>query len=122
MACFGAAVLLGTWSRSGAVAAIAGVSFWLAGFLANTAHASAKLVSTGGPLRGLVNVAYWLLPKPGDLAAVADRGLNAGAHLTLDGAPLAPDAWHLVLIVGSMVVVLALLIDLAARVLATQEG
>jgi hypothetical protein len=98
------------------------VSFWLAGFLANTAHASAKLVSTGGPLRGLVNVAYWLLPKPGDLAAVADRGLNAGAHLTLDGAPLAPDAWHLVLIVGSMVVVLALLIDLAARVLATQEG
>jgi hypothetical protein len=122
VASFGAAVLLGIWTRSGAAAALGGVALWLAGFFTNEAHTAAGQVSAGGLIRAVIDAAYWVLPKPGDVAAAADRALNAGAHLTTVGAPPAPDAWHLALIAATALAGFGLLIEIAARVLDTQEA
>jgi hypothetical protein len=78
---FAVSALLATWSRSAVIAGLGTVVVWFACWAVNFAHAT----SPGG----VVDLAYWLLPKPADLGALLFRALGAadGAAETLASAP-----------------------------------
>lgn len=107
---YSASVLLAVCTRNTVVCAMGSLLFWGICFGLNFGrHSLAALETAAKPnasgsrlTRGLVEVAYWSLPKPADLLIVMDRALDAEAHFkgfeTLEkaGATTAfPPAWSI---------------------------
>lgn len=87
---FGVSALIAVWTRSTPVCIVGTVALWLVCIGVNHGRQSvvampelvrdrAILASDGGASTA-VEIGYWILPKPGDLAAVLDQAVDAGAH------------------------------------------
>ncbi len=66
---FAVSALLAAWTRNTVIAGLGTAVIWFACWAINYAHATAP--------GGVVDVAYWLLPKPADLGALLFRVLGA---------------------------------------------
>lgn len=86
---FGVSVALAVWTRNTAVCALGSIGFWLVCFAVNSGHdalgtlsETARGIATRQPvLTEIVEIAYWTLPKPMDLAVLLDNAIGAGNHV-----------------------------------------
>jgi ABC-type transport system involved in multi-copper enzyme maturation permease subunit len=91
---YGFSALLAVWTRSTVISIFGAILFWGVCFGVNYArHAAAARPYLEGEAaaaspagEALVDVGYWLLPKPADMALLLDSGLRAGDHF---GSPRA---------------------------------
>lgn len=121
------AVLLGVWTRSTVASIFGSILFWLVCFGMNYGHHAAAALpeldpgaAPLSPVTGvLVDVGYWLLPKPADLIAILETVLEAKRHFTtLADLPEFRLAWqrghyHLELVFATAAVFTALMLGLA---------
>jgi ABC-type transport system involved in multi-copper enzyme maturation permease subunit len=91
---FSSSALLAVWTRSTVAGVLGAVVFWLVciglnyGRYAVLALPSLAPESTPVPatLKGIVEVGYWLLPKPLDLNMLLSQAVGAGEDFSLDRA------------------------------------
>jgi hypothetical protein len=110
---YGASVLLAVWTRNTAACVFGSIAFWILCYGVNYARYATELTgeTTARPLQILVEVAYWVLPKPADLVVLLHQVLDAGRHFNLPDAlaqaAFAPIASILSSLVFAIVIFLA---------------
>lgn len=80
-ACFyPASVFLGTWSRSTLVAIVGSIAFWAICWMVNHAHienlSASDQKSASALASHLIDIAYWILPKPIDFSIFMSAALG----------------------------------------------
>lgn len=88
---FGVSALLAVWTRSTTVSILGPVVLWLLCLAVNYGRHSVvaaselaperTIVAESGPASRFIELGYWMLPKPADLAAILDAALDADEHL-----------------------------------------
>lgn len=125
-AAYSVSLWLAVWTRSTPACLFGSMTFWLLCLAINSAHHAAASMpglapgsaAVPGPLRAVLGLGYWALPKPCDLALAMDRSLGVAQQVLprLDEAAAGPAAlaWS----VGSCVIFAAMLLGFTARRLA----
>src|SRR5262249_4520743 len=85
---YGFSVLLATWSRNTIACLFGSILFWLVSLGMNYGRHAALTWSSLAPdspglprsFRFLIEVGYWILPKPADLIVMLDAAIGAREH------------------------------------------
>ncbi len=121
---FAFSVLLAVWTRNAVVCVFGSILFWCLAWSMNFGrHAfvmSTDLVAESFRstlLGGLVDLGYWLLPKPADLGLLLFHSLGAGNHFgpLLDYDALSAHGFSMLLSVASSLAIGAFLLFASAR-------
>ena len=88
---YGASALIAVLTRNPSACLFGSLIFWLVCFAMNTARDSLleiqasdpKAAKMGERVRPLVEVGYWILPKPADLVVILDDAIRGEEHFAL---------------------------------------
>jgi ABC-type transport system involved in multi-copper enzyme maturation permease subunit len=89
---YGVSALLAVWTRSTVLSICGAVLFWMLCLGVNYSRHAAVARAYREPDTGaaaqdtLVEVGYWVLPKPADMVLLLHQGLKAGDHIAADPA------------------------------------
>jgi len=92
LAIYAASTVLAVWSRHASACIFGALAFWAVCFAVNYGHHAAHVLpalaqsatATPSVSAPLMELAYWILPKPADLAILLDRVADPENHLRLD--------------------------------------